>query len=50
MLQPGDVGQFDVFADGQRIASRQSGVWQRLLGGGWPDPARVVETLRSRAS
>lgn len=48
-LRQGDAGQFDVYADGERIASRGSGLWTRLLGGGWPEPGRVVETLRRRA-
>jgi len=33
----------------QVIATRGGSVLARLFGGGWPDPARVVETLRARA-
>ena len=48
MLEVGNPGQFDVLVDGHVIASRGGGFFERFLGGGWPDPARVVERLRAR--
>ena len=48
-LEVGNPGQFDVLADGQVIATRGGGVLARLFGGGWPEPARVVEALRARS-
>ncbi len=34
--------------DGERIATRERGFLNRLLGGGFPDPRVVVESLRQR--
>lgn len=37
--------------DGETVASRQSGLLKKLLGGGWPDPDEVVaEVERRRAA
>lgn len=44
----GAVGQFDVVVDGETIASRQGGLFTRLLGGGWPDEEQVVAELARR--
>jgi hypothetical protein len=42
---PGKTGQFDVTADGERIAQR-GGTWlTRSLGAGYPDLEKVVEQL-----
>ena len=48
-LEVGNPGQFDVLVDGQVIATRGGGVLARLFGGGWPEPARVVEALRAQS-
>jgi hypothetical protein len=42
---PGDTGQFDVLADGQRIASRGGNFLTRRFGAGYPDLDSVVELL-----
>jgi hypothetical protein len=39
------MGQYDVVADGQVVASRKRG-FLRLLGGGWPTADDVVAGLR----
>jgi hypothetical protein len=49
MLVVGDPGQFDVLVGGQVIATRGGSLLARLFGGGWPDPARVVEILKARS-
>jgi len=48
-LVEGGPGQFDVFVDGEKIATRAKG-WQRFFGGGWPDPAEVIATVNALAS
>jgi hypothetical protein len=45
----GDPGQFDVLLDDRVIATRGGSFLARLFGGGWPDPARVVELLKNRS-
>jgi len=48
-IAPGTFrGQFEVFVDGEVIASKPTGVLLRWLGVGWPDQAQVVEILRGR--
>jgi hypothetical protein len=47
-LQVGKTGQFDVLADGEVVATKGSGLWAKLLGGGWPDEEDVVGKLRAR--
>jgi hypothetical protein len=49
---PGDTGQFDVLADGQRIAERGGNFLTRRFGAGYPDLDSVVELLvaKRRAS
>jgi hypothetical protein len=42
---PGKAGQFDVIADGERIAGRGGNWLTRSLGAGYPDLDRVVELL-----
>lgn len=46
-LVQGGPGQFDVFVDGEKIATRAKG-WQRFFGGGWPDPGEVIALLKAR--
>ena len=45
----GEPGQFDVVVDGVVVATRSKKFWDRLLGGGWPEPSEVVAQLRSAA-
>lgn len=49
-IEVGKTGQFDIVVDGETIASRQGNILTRVLGGGWPDEAKVVEELRRRAA
>jgi len=42
---PGNTGQFDVLADGERIAQRGGNFLTRSFGAGYPDLDRVVELL-----
>jgi hypothetical protein len=48
VLKPGKIGQFDVFADGERIAGRGGNWLTKILGAGFPDPESVVEQLEKR--
>lgn len=50
-LTPGKTGQFDILADGERIAERGGNWLTRSFGAGYPDLDSVVERLeRRRAS
>ena len=42
---PGKTGQFDVIADGERIAERGGNWFTRSFGAGYPDLHSVVERL-----
>lgn len=42
---PGNTGQFDVIADGERIAKRGGNWLTRSFGAGYPDLDSVVELL-----
>jgi len=42
---PGKTGQFDVIADGEKIAERGGNWLTRSLGAGYPELDRVVELL-----
>ena len=42
---PGKTGQFDVLADGERIAERGGNFLTRSFGAGYPDLEKVVEQL-----
>ena len=48
MTKPGKMGQFEVFADGERIAGRGGNWFTRSFGAGYPDLDRVVEQLGKR--
>ena len=48
VTEVGGRGQFDVFVDGEVVASRSKGLLQKLLGGGWPDPAAVAAAIAAR--
>lgn len=45
VLTPGKSGQFDVLADGDKIAERGGNWLTRSFGAGYPDLDRVVEKL-----
>jgi len=45
VLTPGKTGQFEVIADGKRIAARGGNWFTRSLGAGYPDLESVVERL-----
>ena len=45
---PGKTGQFDVIADGEKVAERGGNWFTRSLGAGYPDLDRVVEQLEKR--
>ena len=42
---PGKTGQFDVIADGERIAARGGNWLSRSLGAGYPDLEKVIKQL-----
>jgi len=48
VARPGKTGQFDVIADGERIAERGGNWLTRSFGAGYPDLDRVVEQLEQR--
>ena len=45
VLTPGKTGQFDVFADGEKIAERGGNWLTRSFGAGYPDLDSVIEKL-----
>ena len=45
---PGKTGQFEVLADGERIAERGGNWLTRRFGAGYPDLDNVVEQLQKR--
>lgn len=45
VLTPGKTGQFDVVADGEKIAERGGNWLTRSFGAGYPDLDSVVEKL-----
>jgi predicted Rdx family selenoprotein len=46
VLTPGTIGQFEVIADGKRIAERGGNWFTRSFGAGYPDLEGVVEQLK----
>ena len=48
VLTPGKIGQFEVIADGERIAERGGNWITRSFGAGYPDLDSVVEQLEKR--
>lgn len=48
VLEPGKIGQFEVFADGDAIASRGGNWLSRRFGAGYPDLEEVVGLLAKR--
>jgi len=45
---PGKTGQFEVIADGERIAERGGNWFTRKFGAGYPELESVVEHLKKR--
>ena len=45
VTRPGKTGQFDVIADGTKIATRGGNWFTRQLGAGYPDLDEVVTLL-----
>ena len=51
VLTPGKTGQFEVIADGEKVAERGGNWLTRSFGAGYPDLNSVIEQLeRRRAS
>ena len=50
VCRPGKTGQFDVLADGERIAQRGGNFLTRSFGAGYPDLNSVVELLVAKRS
>jgi len=51
VITPGKTGQFEVIADGKRIAERGGNWFTRQFGAGYPDLDSVVEQIeKHRAS
>ena len=46
VITPGETGQFEVLADGERIAQRGGNWLTRKFGAGYPDLDAVVEQLK----
>ncbi|HZV89097.1 MAG TPA: hypothetical protein VFF95_16225 [Candidatus Binatus sp.] len=47
VLVPGKAGQFDVVADGEKIAERGGNWLTRSFGAGYPDLESVIEKLEN---
>ena len=45
---PGKTGQFDVLADGEKIAERGGNFLTRSFGAGYPDLEQVIERLAAK--
>jgi len=50
ILTPGKTGQFDVLADGDRIAERGGNFFTRSFGAGYPDLESLVEQLVEKSA
>jgi hypothetical protein len=50
VLKPGEVGQFEVLADGERVAERGGNWFTRSFGAGYPDLDSVIKQLEKRAA
>jgi hypothetical protein len=48
VLTPGKTGQFEVLADGEKIAERGGNWLTRNFGAGYPNLNRVIEQLEQR--
>ena len=50
VITPGKTGQFEVIADGERIAERGGNWFTRSFGAGYPDLDSVVDKLARRSA
>ena len=48
VVTPGQTGQFEVLADGEKVAERGGNWLTRSLGAGYPDLNKVVDQLQKR--
>jgi hypothetical protein len=48
MITPGSTGQFEMYADGERVAGRGGNWFTRSFGAGYPDLDGMVEQLEKR--
>ncbi|MGZ4829988.1 MAG: hypothetical protein ACXV5J_10375 [Candidatus Angelobacter sp.] len=48
VVTPGKTGQFDVLADGEKVAERGGNWFTRGFGAGYPDLDSVVDQLQKR--
>ena len=48
VLKPGNVGQFEVLADGEKVAERGGNWLTRSFGAGYPDLDSVVDRIEKR--
>jgi hypothetical protein len=48
VVTPGKTGQFDVLADGEKVAERGGNWFTRGFGAGYPDLDSVVDQLEKR--
>ena len=48
VVTPGKTGQFDVLADGEKVAERGGNWFTRGFGAGYPDLNGVVDQLQKR--
>lgn len=48
VITPGKTGQFEVVADGERIAERGGNWFTRSFGAGYPDLNSLVDQLEKR--
>jgi len=48
VLTPGKTGQFEVMADGEKIAERGGNWFTRSFGAGYPDLESVIEQLAEK--
>ena len=46
-LEKGGPGQFDVFVNGQSVASRKGGLVAKMLGRPWPTDEEVLDAVRA---
>jgi hypothetical protein len=49
VVTPGKTGQFDVIADGNKVAERRGNWFTRSFGAGYPDLNSVVEILAKQS-
>jgi hypothetical protein len=48
VVTPGQTGQFEVLADGEKVAERGGNWFTRSFGAGYPDLDQVVDQLQKR--